>query len=181
MHRRPRGSSTVVVATMIMAPAMILRKGEPLDRSKEFFNSEGWRIQQLNREILGLNESAGYGKQSTPLCESLGRRASWKNGRRRFSVQRNWFRESKRENMLHISKEYKYCLRNKIHRTIKRMVGSSSLVDLRKCSSTKNKYQLVKSLKNLTVNSTEELKSRSIQVTIRNDKTTTSTFATYHS
>ena len=175
MHRRPRGSSTVVVATMIMAPAMILRKGEPLDRSKEFFNSEGWRIQQLNREILGLNESAGYGEQSTPLCESLGRRTSWKNGRRRFSVQRNWFRESRRENMLHISKEYKYCLRNKIHRTIKRMVGSSSLVDLRKCSSTKNKFQLVKSLKNLTVNSTEELKSRSIQVTIRNDKTTTST------
>ena len=80
--------------------------------------------------------------------------------------------------MLNISKEYKYCLRNKIHRTIKRMVGSSSLVDLKKNSSTKNTYQLVKSLKDLTVNSTEELKSksktRSIQVTIRNDKTSTS-------
>ena len=172
MHRRPRGSSTAVVATMIMCPAMVLRRGEPLDRSKEYFNSEGWRIQQLNRQILDLNESVGYGEQSTPLCESLGRRSSWKNGRRRFSIQRNWFRESKRENMLHLSKEYKYCLHKKLHRTIKRMVRSSSLVSLKK-SSTKNKYQLVKSLKNLTIDGSEELKAKSRSKAIHNSTSPT--------
>ena len=144
-----------------MCPAMFLMRGESLDRSKDHFNDEGRRIQQLNRQIIDLNEKMGYGEQSTPLCESLGRRSSCKNGRRRFSIQRNWFRESRREDMLHITREYKYCLRKKIHRTLKRMISSSSLVDLKKNTIKKNEFQLVKSLRNLTVDGTKELKSTS--------------------
>lgn len=38
---RPRNSSNVVVSTLIMCPAMVMMRGEPIDRSKEFYNEEG--------------------------------------------------------------------------------------------------------------------------------------------
>ena len=161
MHGRPVNSSNVVCSTMILCPALVMMSGLPIDRSMDCYNKEGRRLQDLNQQILDLNEAHGYGEVSTPLCESIGRRCSWKNNRRRYSIQKSYFREKNRKDMLHLSSRYKYLLFNKVKRTICRMVSSDCLTKLPSKSKYGKKFELVKSLKDLTIDGSKELKSRS--------------------
>ena len=173
LHGRPFNSSNIVCSTLIMAPALVMRLGDKLDRSKEHFNEEGRRLQKLNAQILQLNSTNGWGEQSTPMCESIGRRSSWKNNRKRFSFQNNWFREPKREDMLHLSNRYKYLLHKKLHRTLKRMVSTSSLVKLPCTSKYSKKFELVKSLKDLTIDGKASLKDSTKSSTSSTKKSST--------
>ena len=170
MHGRPPNSSNVVCSTLILCPALVMMSGLPIDRSMDCYNKEGRRLQDLNQQILDLNEAHGYGEVSTPLCESIGRRCSWKNNRRRYSIQKSYFREKNRRDMLHLSPRYKYLLFNKVKRTISRMVSSQCLTKLPSKSKYGNKFELVKSLKDLTIDGSKELKSRGKTT----DKSTTS-------
>ena len=128
LHGRKPGSSSFVVSTLVLSPALYLHWGEEVDRRKDYFTSCGRRVQKLNQQIIQFNESNGYSEDDTPLMEGIGRRSSWHHGRKRFSSQQGWFREKSKKDMLHISDKYHYVLHGKIGRTMKRIVKPSAFV-----------------------------------------------------
>ena len=93
------------------------------------FTKEGQRIAGLNKRIINLNGAVGYDIVKSPLCESLGRRtATSKSGKKTYSLQEKWFRESRPESMLHVADMHRPTLLSKMHRTLLLMARRSSLL-----------------------------------------------------
>ena len=128
-HRRPRDSSQIVFSTLVNAPKLYLRLGEQVDKTNPSFTKEGQRIAGLNKRIINLNGAVGYSIVKSPLCESIGRRtATSKSGKKTYSLQEKWFRESRPESMLHVADMHRPTLLTKMHRTLLLMARRSSLL-----------------------------------------------------
>ena len=100
-----------------------------MDKSNPSFTKEGQRIAGLNKRIINLNGAVGYDIVKSPLCESIGRRtATSKSGKKTYSLQEKWFRESRPESMLHVADMHRPTLLSKMHRTLLLMARRSSLL-----------------------------------------------------
>ena len=158
-HGRPTNSSKIVVSTLMLAPAILLMNGDEIVRRNEFLTKEGERLHRINNEILSFNASMGFEKVSTPLLESMGRRQSWKNNRLRYSVQRTWWRESRRSQMLHLHAAHRHVLLGKIKRTVRRVVASTSFLKLSKSKKYSKRRTEDMDLDKLTTDKSKDLKS----------------------
>ena len=100
-----------------------------MDKTNPSFTKEGQRIAGLNKRIINLNGAVGYDIVKSPLCESIGRRtATSKSGKKTYSLQEKWFRESRPESMLHVADMHRPTLLSKMHRTLLLMARRSSLL-----------------------------------------------------
>ena len=127
---RRAGTSRVMVSTLLMAPAVFLKDGEPMDTTTPSFTRQGEKISRLNRKILDFNARHGYVQEDCPMIESVGRRSSTRHGLTRWSIQGSWWREQEMKDRLHISDAHKVTVLNKIMRSARKLTAKRNLIEL---------------------------------------------------
>ena len=125
-----KGSSNLVISTLLLPPRLYLRNNEQLNTKVPYFTQAGKEIHDLNKKIVELNMSWGNNGSVVPFLEPLGRRSSVKEGVRIYSNQPTYWREGRFEDQLHISNRFRSTILNKLLRTLNIITSSSNLITL---------------------------------------------------